>query len=209
MAAEAPRRTRQDVLRDFRTEQILEAARRVIGKTGYAEASMERIAEEAGVARSTVYVYFQSKEEILHRCFALGRRQLAERIDEALAGAAGSEARLVAVVASVLAHVDGSRPFFWAVNSLTEAGAAAELAGLAQDVRDRLAALLREGVEAGDLPVHDVRRSNAVLGVMIQGAVALRMREERPGAAPAAAAELIRFFLRGVAAAADPVAEPA
>jgi len=204
MTAEATRRTRQDVLRDFRTEQILEAARRVIGQAGYADASMDRIAEEAGVARSTVYVYFQSKEEILHRCFALGRRQLAARTDEALAGAAGVEARLVAVISSVLAHVDGSRPFFWAVNSLAEAGAAEDLAGLAQDVRDRLAAILREGVEAGELPVHDVRRSNAMLGVMIQGAVALRMREERPEAPAATAAEGVRFFLRGVAAAEPP-----
>lgn len=202
MTAEAPRRTRQEVLRDFRTEQILEAARRVMGQVGYGEASMDRIAEEAGVARSTVYVYFQSKEEILHRCFALGRRQLAERTDQALAGAHASEDRIGAVVASVLAHVDESRPFFWAVNSLAETGAAAELAGLAQDVRDRLAALLREGIETGELPVHDVRRSNAVLGTLIQGAVALRLREERPEPARASAAELVAFFLRGVAAAA-------
>jgi hypothetical protein len=90
------------------------------------------------------------------------------------------------------------------VNSLAETGAAAELAGLAQDVRDRLAGLLREGVEAGELPVHDVGRSNAVLGTMIQGAVALRMREERPEAPETTAAELIGFFLRGVAAARPP-----
>jgi TetR/AcrR family fatty acid metabolism transcriptional regulator len=111
MTADAPRRTRQEVLRDFRTEQILEAARRVMGQVGYGEASMDRIAEEAGVARSTVYVYFQSKEEILHRCFALGRRQLAERIDQALAGAHASEERIGAVVASVPCAIAWRRCF--------------------------------------------------------------------------------------------------
>jgi hypothetical protein len=43
-----------------------------------------------------------------------------------------------------------------------------------------------------------------VLGTLIQGAVALRLREERPEPARAAAGELVAFFLRGVAAAAPP-----
>ena len=38
------------MLREFRTEQILEAARQVMGQVGHAEASMDRIAEEGAVA---------------------------------------------------------------------------------------------------------------------------------------------------------------
>ena len=44
-------RTKEEVVKDFRTGEIVQAARRVIGELGFADASMERIAQEAG-ARS-------------------------------------------------------------------------------------------------------------------------------------------------------------
>ncbi len=73
-------KTREDALRDFRTDQILAAARRVIGEIGYADSSIDRIAEATGVARSTVYVYFDGKEDLLNQCLAQNRAELSERV---------------------------------------------------------------------------------------------------------------------------------
>jgi TetR/AcrR family transcriptional regulator, fatty acid metabolism regulator protein len=63
---------------------ILRAAIRVFANNGYFNSKVADIAREAGVADGTVYLYFKSKEEILHSIFdrnmeevmAEGRKQL-------------------------------------------------------------------------------------------------------------------------------------
>ena len=65
-------------------EAILRAATRVFAGNGYFNAKVADIAREAGVADGTVYLYFKSKEDILHSIFdrtmeeaiAEGRKQL-------------------------------------------------------------------------------------------------------------------------------------
>lgn len=50
-------------------EAILRAAIRVFARNGYFNAKVADIASAAGVADGTVYLYFKSKEEILHSIF--------------------------------------------------------------------------------------------------------------------------------------------
>ena len=50
-------------------EAILRAATRVFAHNGYFNSKVADIARDAGVADGTVYLYFKSKEEILHSIF--------------------------------------------------------------------------------------------------------------------------------------------
>src|SRR6266849_1791118 len=59
---------------------ILRAAIRVFAHNGYFNSKVADIAREAGVADGTVYLYFKSKEEILHSIFD-------RTVDEAVADA--------------------------------------------------------------------------------------------------------------------------
>jgi TetR/AcrR family fatty acid metabolism transcriptional regulator len=67
-------------------EAILAAATKVFAGKGYFSAKVADIAAEAGIADGTVYLYFKSKDEILHSIFdramaefiAEGRRELTE-----------------------------------------------------------------------------------------------------------------------------------
>ena len=61
-------------------EAILRAAITVFAHNGYFNSKVADIAREAGVADGTVYLYFKSKEEILHQIFD-------RSVDEALASA--------------------------------------------------------------------------------------------------------------------------
>ena len=61
-------------------EAILRAATGVFARAGYFNSKVADIAREAGVADGTVYLYFKSKEEILHSIFD-------RSVDEALASA--------------------------------------------------------------------------------------------------------------------------
>ena len=60
-------------------EAILRAAIKVFARNGYFYSKVSDIAGEAGIADGTVYLYFKSKDEILHSIFD---RAMAEFIDE-------------------------------------------------------------------------------------------------------------------------------
>ncbi len=48
-----------------RRKQILEAAHRLFIRYGFRKATMDEIAEEAGVGKGTIYYYFRSKKDLL------------------------------------------------------------------------------------------------------------------------------------------------
>ena len=50
--------------RDLRQRQLLDAALRVFARDGFDGASVASIADEAGVAKGSVYLYFDSKEAL-------------------------------------------------------------------------------------------------------------------------------------------------
>lgn len=56
--------TRRDIRRLEKIRQIVEAATAVFLEDGYAGTSMDKIVEKSGVSKSTLYNYYQSKDEI-------------------------------------------------------------------------------------------------------------------------------------------------
>lgn len=63
-----------------RREQILKAAVAVFGDRGYANATISDIANEAGVAHGTVYLYFHNKAEIFQSLVSRFTNRLIEDI---------------------------------------------------------------------------------------------------------------------------------
>jgi len=74
--------SKEDVVAEFRRRSLIDAARRVFGDRGFVRATMEAIAERAGVAKGTVYLYYPSKQAIYDATFAAGMRDL-ERLIQA------------------------------------------------------------------------------------------------------------------------------
>lgn len=66
---------------------ILDAAEQVFADAGFESAKMEDIARVAGVAKGTVYNYFQSKEAVFGALADRGRVELLGIIDDAMASA--------------------------------------------------------------------------------------------------------------------------
>src|SRR5215510_15242012 len=68
--------------------RILESAMRVFASKGYYGAKVSDVAEDAGVADGTIYLYFKSKDDLL---ISLFEAQM-ERVHAALAGATAGAA---------------------------------------------------------------------------------------------------------------------
>ncbi len=78
------RPTKEDVLSAYRRNALLGAAIRVFGERGFDCATMERIAEEADVAKGTTYLYYDSKQSIYDAALSSGFAELDERTREAI-----------------------------------------------------------------------------------------------------------------------------
>ncbi len=74
---------RRRVPRAVREQQMLEVAERVFAQRGYHAASVDAIAEGAGITKPMVYAYFGSKDGLYVACMERARRRLFEAIDEA------------------------------------------------------------------------------------------------------------------------------
>jgi TetR/AcrR family fatty acid metabolism transcriptional regulator len=75
-------------------EAILRAATLVFARNGYFNAKVSDIAAEAGIADGTVYLYFKSKEEILHSIFDRAMEQFIAEAKEELAGLSKPEDKI-------------------------------------------------------------------------------------------------------------------
>lgn len=71
---------------DERERQLLEVAERVFVERGFAAATMDEIAERAGVTKPVVYDHFRSKDALLAACVDRGVQELADRTAVAVQG---------------------------------------------------------------------------------------------------------------------------
>ena len=85
-------RTRKDVVTEFREAEILQAARQVFAREGFADASMEEIAQVAGLAKGTLYLYYDSKRELYRAALRAGLVELCDTLQRAI-GKAGTAKR--------------------------------------------------------------------------------------------------------------------
>lgn len=115
-------RTKQDVLLEFRRTEILEAARKICAARGYHEMTVDEIAQAAGIAKGTVYLYFRSKLEIYWAMIENILTILHEQVREELAKPGSIETCVRRFVDTKMtyfeAHHDLLRLYYNEVNSV-------------------------------------------------------------------------------------------
>ncbi|RII22157.1 HTH-type transcriptional regulator RutR [Streptomyces sp. YIM 130001] len=100
--------------RAVREQQMMDAAVRIFGQRGYRAASMDEIAELAGVSKPLVYLYLNSKEELFTACI---RREAAALVDAVRSGVTPGEPadrQLWAGLRAFFTHT-AEHPDAWAV----------------------------------------------------------------------------------------------
>jgi TetR/AcrR family acrAB operon transcriptional repressor len=198
-------RTKEEVVKDFRTSAIVLAARRVIAEAGLTDASMERIAHEAGIAKGTIYLYFRNKEELFAQVVDDGFAQLLERARSRAARARGADAKLEALLVASIEHCVENQAIFRALQEhrqLAPDGTPVSVAmerNLAELVRF-VAGILERGARSGELRACDAPRVARYLVESMRGAILERLREPRATSVQADAAFVVDFFLHGVGA---------
>ena len=90
-------------------DRILDAARRLVLRTGARKLSLSDVATLAGVSRPTIYRYFVSKEDLIDALGAQERRRFDAALAKAMNGVSGV-ARLEAAIDVVATFVEDQPP---------------------------------------------------------------------------------------------------
>lgn len=161
---------------------------RVIARKGMASATMQEIADEAGVAKGTIYLYFRDREELVEKTFETAIGELHRRIDAALESDGTFEEKLRKLITAQLGFFTANREFFRLYHSLRmPEGTATQQRRQRRTCQpqfrtrvERVAGMLREAMEAGEVRRLDPFRLALFL---IEGSSAIvleRLSEDAP-----------------------------
>jgi TetR/AcrR family fatty acid metabolism transcriptional regulator len=201
-----PPRSKEDVVQEFRIQTIQEATMRVIARKGMAAATMQEIADEAGVAKGTIYLYFRDRDELVEKTFEGAITQLMEQIDAVVTREMPFAEKIRAIIAAQLAFFGENREFFRLYLSLRmpegpgpRQARQKETCHPRYRVRaQRLADVLRKAMEAGEILEVDPYRLALFI---IEGSTAIileRLSEDHPPPDSADVDLITSLILNGV-----------
>jgi AcrR family transcriptional regulator len=164
------RSQRAEIAKAARREEILAAARRVFADRGFRGTTIADIAEEAGIALGTIYLYFPSKEAV----FAALNQQMAELFSTAVRDVRADRSVRATVarrIAAVFAACGRNRDLVRLVVLNTDPGTDLDKRmRAAAEARNRpLAREIAAGIEAGTIRPCDP----AVAARLIQGVISM------------------------------------
>ena len=182
-----------------RRAQLLGVARRLFARDGYRGASMESIAEAAGVTKPVLYQHFSSKRALYSALLANDLGRLTEELETAFSQAEDNAERLRrgfgAYLDFVDRHEDAFRLLFTEALGL-DADFQDQVAEFRRWVAGRVAAII--AAEAG-LDVPRARALAAAIVGMAEGAAGWWLDERRPLDAAELADELAGLAWKGFA----------
>jgi AcrR family transcriptional regulator len=181
-------------------ERIVAAALALVADGGYRDAQVAAVAARAGVATGTVYRHFPSKADLLTEVFRRASQREVDAVAAAAAGPGPAPSRLAAAVETFARRALRGRRLAWAlIAEPVDSAVEAERLAFRRAYRDEFAALLAEGIAAGELPAQDTQVAAAALVGAIGEAI---VGPTAPDAArrddEAIVVSLVTFCLRSV-----------
>jgi AcrR family transcriptional regulator len=199
-------RSKEDVVQEFRVQSIQEATMRVIARKGMAAATMQEIADEAGVAKGTIYLYFRDRDELVETTFEGAITQLMAQIDAVIDQELPFAEKIRAIIGAQMTFFSANREFFRLYLSLRmPEGPSARQRRQKQTCHpqyrgraERLAGVLRNAMDRGEITRLDPYRLALFI---IEGSTAIileRLSEDHPPEVEAEVELITSLILNGV-----------
>jgi AcrR family transcriptional regulator len=198
--------TREEVIKEFRVREILEAARSVLARYGVQGTTVDRVAEEAKVAKGTIYLYFDTKDELVHEAVLDGLREM---VAETVASDDPSLPPLDRIRKLILAQlrIQASNQDFLKTliigNSLdieVESEAGRQFMQVYTRHLDFVASVLQDAIDRGAVRSLDPHFAAFMLGEMLTGCLRRRLLKLASTPLESDTEAVVELFLRGIAA---------
>ena len=212
-AANAASTSRRQVLTDLRRNEILAAAIKVFGKKGFAATCVGDIADAADIAKGTLYLYFESKQDIYATAVQSAFTQLQALTEERMKSVHGLRDRLAVAISVRLEFWHEQRNLY---RLLLTVGREPQHKGQTHELlrlgHEHFLAILKQGRTAGEVPRQDADGHKqdldslawAILD-MVRGCSERRVEKQTESTPQEDAARITAFALRqlGLTAAAS------
>jgi len=169
---------------------------------------MQDIADEAGVAKGTLYLYFRDREDLLERAADYAFSKLEANLASTLPQISNFAGRLLALIRSEIDFFDEHREFFRIYIALKHSPDAVHQSARRQRMchprysrhLKRLEAMLGEAMERGEVRKCDPARLALFVSESAVALMLRRLTEDRPPDAEADVAWMADVLLHGLAA---------
>ena len=165
-------------VKEERKAQILDAAMRVYARSGFDRARVDDIAEEAGLAKGTLYLYFNSKDDIMLSILDRMVGRELQDLGKLLADERSAKDKLVKYVEYSIDEVENIIPTlpvlfeFWGAMSHQDV-VREKLASHYHSLVDMLVPIIQQGIDEHDFYRVDARSAAIALEAVMEGTIFL------------------------------------
>ena len=189
---------------EYKRQSIQAAVIRLMCREGLDAVTMERVAQEVGIAKGTVYLHYKDKQELLDAVKESAIDPLNAKLDEIVASSLAPSRKLESYALRYLSYFDENRDLFRIL--LYEREVPRAHGGRFRSTRykrsvERVAGVIEEGAAGGTF--RDDVDATKVAAMFIESAIALvnhRLLASDRAPVEADADVLAQMFLRGLAA---------
>ncbi|MCX5769714.1 MAG: TetR/AcrR family transcriptional regulator [Candidatus Hydrogenedentes bacterium] len=181
--------------------KLLESALALFSEKGYEGTSIREIIERAGVTRPVLYYYFKNKEDLFCRLVETSFAELGADLDRVIQAPGSCRSKLQSIMSATFERAENS---FDVVRLLLQAVFASPAEGLRLDMTklvegrlDRLAAVVQEGLDAGELTGGDAQSLALVFAGIMDMHIMAKMHRPQAVLTPDLANYLVDLFIQG------------
>lgn len=193
-------RTKDDVVEEFRTQSICDAAMRVVARKGMKNVTVQDIADEAQVAKGTVYIYFHSRDEILAKTMDGAMEKLVRKLAVACGSCHSFREVIEQRIRTQFQHFEENRDFFRLYLAMAEPFGERRLKKHPTYVAylEQLERLVAEGIERGDIRGANVTRLAITIASVSREVILNRITDRQPPPIEDDVRFAVDFIMRGV-----------
>ena len=204
MMRKSTRTAKHEVLRNFMETTIAQAAKEVFAERGYQYATLEEIAQRAGMSKATIYLYYRNKDDLfLHVVEELVNMATAATAQEATTAKPPLE-KLDGMVRGKVEFYEREREFFRIYLSEKQGLEVAPKTPHKKAIREMylqgvqtLAGVVQEGIDAGVLRPMDSQRLAFFLQEMISNVLEQRILDHLDTSVATDVELMLSLFLDG------------
>ena len=196
---------KKELLQKFRTEGILDAAIKVIAQKGLEKATMEQVADEAGISKATIYLYFKNKDDLYYHCVMTRFEKIMCLMRQAVEGVDDPIERIKVLVNTQVNAMEVEKDFFRVfftermslfLDQSTEFGQG--FFKKHEEYEGLITGALKEGMDSGTLRQIDPKKAFSILFAMIRGMAMFNIICEERESLSSEAGLILDVFFNGL-----------
>lgn len=157
---------------EVRREEILRATCEEVARRGFANTRAADVASALGVSTGLIFYHFDSKDGLLSAAFAYAAQRDLQRLDAAASGTGSARRRLARILRMYGPEGTGAGWALW-IDAWSAALRSPEMAEVSRELdvrwKDTVAAVIAQGVEAGEMTCADPNAAAWRITALIDG----------------------------------------